>query len=86
MVHHFLILWDTKTNEAVYAERVEKPDCWEGVLLFMIGEVNRLGLSKRIEIIHSSGILSQCKTFRRDDIEFFSGVEKKIDEIMEAEG
>jgi len=71
MVHHFLILWDTKTNKDVYSELVTKPDCWEGVLLFMIGEVNRLGLSERIEIIHSSGIPSQSKTFRKDDIEWW---------------
>jgi len=69
MAHHILILWDTETNKAVYSELVKKPDYWMGVLLHIIGEVYRLGFSDRIEIIHSSGISSQTKTFRRDEIE-----------------
>jgi len=69
MVNHIIILWDTETNKAVHSELVKKPDCWEGVLLFMIEEVYRLGLSERIEVIHSPGISSQTKTFRKDDIE-----------------
>ncbi len=68
MVNHFFILWDIETNKDIYSELVKGSDCWLGRLLFLIMEVYRLRLHKRIEVIHV-GTLKHSKTFRRDDIE-----------------